>query len=140
MSLSLFPKVRPGLSGPYVSRKLLRRAQVESIDALTRHKRHIEVTFAKQLRSKTATFDLKHACNMIRNAQMAHTDSVFGLCDGETIWISDGKMHYKNIVGTLIHEALHGTVRVPKRDELTEDEEHDAMIALGDWEAKGAVN
>ena len=82
------------------------------------------------------TFDVVHAVHMIENAILLSCDSAFGYCDGQTIWISDGKMHYKNIVGTLIHEALHGTVHTRGRV-FTEDEEHRAMENLGDWYARG---
>ena len=74
---------------------------------------------------------------MIQNVKLIHSDTVYGYCDGDTIWITDGKLHYKNIVGTLLHEALHNTVSVKGQGELTEDQEHDAMHLLGDWYARG---
>lgn len=135
---SIFPTVRPNLSGPYVSKKLLNRAKRESSEVLRNNKKYIETVFAKTMNVPRCSFDLAHALRMVANAITVHSDSVYGLCDGETIWISDGKMHYKNIVGTLIHEALHGTVRAKGR-EFTEEEEHCAMERLGDWYAKGTV-
>jgi len=134
----IFPKVRPGLSGPYVSTKLLNRAKRESSDVLRKNKKYIESVFAKTMNVPRCTFNLGHALYMVDNAITIHSDSVFGLCDGQTIWVSDGKMHYKNLVGTLIHEALHGTVHTRGR-EFTEDEEHCAMERLGDWYAKGGA-
>ncbi len=94
--------------------------------------------FAKTMNVHRCTFNLAHAVSMVNGAVLLHCDSAFGYCDGETIWVSDGKMHYKNIVGTLIHEALHGTVHTKGR-EFTEDEEHRAMEMLGDWYAKGGA-
>ncbi len=133
---SIFPSVRPGLSGPYLSRKLLNRAKRESSDVIRENNKYIETVFAKTMNVSRCTFNLSHALYMIEHAVLLHCDSAFGYCDGKTIWISDGKMHYKNIVGTLIHEALHGTVHTKGR-EFTADEEHCAMERLGDWYAKG---
>lgn len=76
---------------------------------------------------------------MIQHASLYDSDECFGWCDGEHIWVSSGKMHYLNIIGTLLHESLHGTVLVPGRDELSEDEEHDAMELLGDYYARGGA-
>ncbi len=131
MNVSIFPPVRPGLSGPNVSKKLLNRAKIESIQILKNNKKYIETIFAKAVGYR-CKFDVTKATSLINNAVLYPRDDCFGWCDGDTIWISNGKMHYKNIVGTLIHEALHGTV-----GDLTEDQEHDAMELLGDWYARG---
>ena len=134
---SIFPTIRPGLSGPLVSRKLLNRGKKESIEVLTKNKKYIEVVFSKVI-NDTCSFNLKQAIYLINNAVLYPTDTYFGWCDGKTLYIGNGKMHYKNIVGTLIHEALHGTVTSHGK-ELTEDQEHDAMELLGDWYARGGA-
>lgn len=116
---SIFPDIRPGLSGPLVSKKNLNKAKKDSIEV-----------FSKII-NDNCFFKLKQAKYLINNAVLYPTDEYFGWCDGETLYIGNGKMHYKNIVGTLIHEALHGTVMSHGRM-LTEDQEHDAMELLGD--------
>lgn len=132
---SIFPKVRPGLLGPIVSKKLLNRAKKESVCVLTENKKYIESVFSKVAGGK-CVFNLKKSIKLIQGAVLSPCGTCFGFCDGEQIWINNGKMHYRNVLGTLIHEALHGTVYRGAL-ELTEDEEHDAMEILGDWYAKG---
>lgn len=134
---SIFPSIRPGLMGPMVSKKLLNRAKIESIDILTSNKKYIESVFTKVVHAN-CIFNIKKATSLINNAVLCPRDDCFGWCDGTTLWISNGKMHYKNIVGTLIHEALHNTVYM-NNSELSEDQEHTAMELLGDWYARGGA-
>ena len=134
---SIFPSIRPGLSGPLMSTKNLNRAKIESIEVLSKNKKYIESVFSRVIQDN-CSFNLKQAKYLINNAVLYPTDDYFGWCDGKTLYIGNGKMHYKNIVGTLIHEALHGTVTAHGKM-LNEDQEHDAMELLGDWYARGGA-
>ena len=57
---------------------------------------------------------------------------VYGESTEETIWISNtAPMCFEQLLGIMMHEALHDTVRVDSTF-LSYDEEHQCMFLLGD--------
>ena len=154
----IFPDVRPAV-GAIVTQGLLRQA-TEIAEAVVREEQATIVMafrlFAARERGRpplTCEFDVSAAVRRLRGAVLgleeenperwhaevrcsAHRAASLWWCYGEStesqIWISKTcPMSFEFLVGLLIHEALHDTVRVDG-EILSCDDEHRCMAILGD--------
>ena len=58
-------------------------------------------------------------------------EGIYGECDEHRIWIAKEKMNNAYLLGTLLHEALHYSVRFNKQF-ICEEDEHCIFRKLGD--------
>ena len=138
-------------SPKYLSRKMFLDAKQVSIELLKYNPDGVIDIYAKYLRTKYGIhkeqikYDLEPAIKRITNAAFIRDrPDIFGETDGSSIWISKAyKFTFHSLVSTLIHEALHCTVKVnrPTRQSvwkcLSEDDDHYCMWLLGEdraWE------
>ena len=124
-------------SGPIVSNKILRRAKKIVIDILTYERKKIEKAFkflAKRYKDKSIqiTYDYESAYRRIRSTKLCPSnDYCYGVSDGSQIWICKNKIDYAELVGTILHEALHYFAFFNNK-EICEKDEHYVMRILGD--------
>ena len=134
-----------------LTRKMLSAAKIISIKLLRHDPAGVIEVYAKYLKAKYGIYqeqlkyDLEPAIKRIKNATfIRNRPDIFGETDGESIWISKSyKFTFNSLVSTIIHEALHCTVKVyrPTRQcdwkFLSEDDDHYCMWLLGEdraWE------
>ena len=132
----VFPKYKYN-SGPTVSTKMLRRAKKIVIDILTWERTKIEKGFkflTKRYKDKyiEITYDYDAAYKRVRSTKLCPAnDSCYGESDESGIWICKNKIDYPELVGTILHEALHYFAYFNKK-EICEKDEHYVMRILGD--------
>jgi len=124
-------------SGPIVSNKILERAKKIVIEILTNEKDKIEKAFkslTKRYKDKNIeiTYDYEAAYRRVRSAKLCPaSDDCYGESDENGIWICKNKIDYAELVGTILHEALHYFAYFNKK-EICEKDEHYVMRILGD--------
>ena len=86
----------------------------------------------KRCKRHQVRFDSAGALRRIRDAQLSHEDmNLLGQTDGSVIEIMGVAMSHAQIVGTLIHEALHDWCFVRGRAMACENE-HYCMVKVGE--------
>ena len=132
----VFPEYKYN-SGPIVSNKILKRAKKIVIDILTNEKQKIEQAFkslTKRYKDKyiEITYDYEAAYRRVRSTKLCPaSDYCYGESDESGIWICKNKIDYAELVGTVLHEALHYFAYFNKK-EICEKDEHYVMRILGD--------
>ena len=108
----VFPEYKYN-SGPIVSNKILKRAKEIVIEILTNEKDKIEKAFkslTKRYKDKyiEITYDYEAAYRRVRSTKLCPaSDYCYGESDESGIWICKNKIDYAELVGTILHEALH---------------------------------
>jgi len=132
----VFPEYKYN-SGPVVSNKILKRAKKIAIDILINEKDKIEKAFkllTKRYKDKyiEITYDYEAAYRRVRSTKLCPSnDYCYGESDESGIWICKNKIDYPELVGTILHEALHYFAYFNKK-EICEKDEHYVMKILGD--------
>lgn len=132
----VFPKYNYN-SGPIVSNKILKRAKIIVIKILTYERKKIENAFkflAKRYKDKfiNMTFNYELAYKRVLSTKLCPAnDYCYGESDGSQIWICKNKIDYAELVGTILHEALHYFAFFNDK-EICEKDEHYVMRLLGD--------
>jgi len=132
----VFPEYKYN-SGPIVSNKILKRAKKIVIEILTNEKDKIEKAFkslTKRYKDKyiEITYDYEAAYRRVRSTKLCPaSDYCYGESDESGIWICKNKIDYAELVGTILHEALHYFAYFNKK-EICEKDEHYVMRILGD--------
>jgi len=132
----VFPEYKYN-SGPVVSNKILKRAKKIAIDILINEKDKIEKAFkllTKRYKDKyiEITYDYEAAYRRVRSTKLCPAnDYCYGESDESGIWICKNKIDYAELVGTILHEALHYFAYFNKK-EICEKDEHYVMRILGD--------
>ena len=132
----VFPEYKYN-SGPIVSNKILKRAKEIVIEILTNEKDKIEKAFkslTKRYKDKyiEITYDYEAAYRRVRSTKLCPaSDYCYGESDESGIWICKNKIDYAELVGTILHEALHYFAYFNKK-EICEKDEHYVMRILGD--------
>jgi len=132
----VFPEYKYN-SGPIVSNKILKRAKEIVIEILTNEKQKIEQAFkslTKRYKDKyiEITYDYEAAYRRVRSTKLCPAnDYCYGESDESGIWICKNKIDYAELVGTILHEALHYFAYFNKK-EICEKDEHYVMRILGD--------
>ena len=132
----VFPEYKYN-SGPIVSNKILKRAKEIVIEILTNEKQKIEQAFkslTKRYKDKyiEITYDYEAAYRRVRSTKLCPaSDYCYGESDESGIWICKNKIDYAELVGTILHEALHYFAYFNKK-EICEKDEHYVMRILGD--------
>ncbi len=133
---NVFPDYYPQTSGPYVSQKRINQIKQLTIALLKKEKNRIYKAFFDFGRKRykdsppRVTIDLDSACRRVHSASVC-PEGIYGECDEERIWIAKEKMSNAYLLGTLLHEALHYSVRFNDRY-ICEDDEHSIFRTLGD--------
>ena len=109
---NVFPEYKYN-SGPIVSSKILRRAKKIVIEILTNERNKIEKGF-KLLRRRykdkyiEITYDYESAYRRVKSTKLCPAnEDCHGESDDSGIWICKNKIDYPELVGTILHEALH---------------------------------
>ena len=135
----------------HLTRKMFSDAKSISIKLLRYNPEGVIEVYAKYLKTKYGIYheqlkyDLVPAIKRIKDATFIRDrPDIFGETDGESIWISKSyKFTFNSLVSTIIHEALHCTVKVYRPTRhcewkcLSEDDDHYCMWLLGEdraWE------
>ena len=132
----VFPEYKYN-SGPIVSNKILKRAKEIVIEILTNEKDKIEKAFkslTKRYKDKyiEITYDYEAAYRRVRSTKLCPaSDYCYGESDESGIWICKNKIDYAELVGTILHEALHYFAYFNNK-EICEKDEHYVMRILGD--------
>ena len=133
----IFPEYRD-ISGPIVSKKRINRLKPIVKNLLIVEEDKILNAFKtlarKRYRGKTMMIkiDIPYALNRVDTVVLAtDNEDIYGETDGYTIWISSIKMSDEILLGTMLHEALHGLVTFNKKG-ICEKDEHYCMSILGD--------
>jgi len=132
----IFPEYKYN-SGPVVSNKILSRAKKIVIDILTHERKKIENAFtflAKRYKDKSIkiTYDYDLAYKRVRSTKLCPANEYcYGESDERGIWICKNKIDYAELVGTILHEALHYFAFFNNK-EICEKDEHYVMRILGD--------
>merc|ERR1711874_393541 len=133
----IFPDYRD-VSGPHVSHKRLQRAKSIVVIILAQEEKRITrafVEFCKRRyhgQNRVVTLDFQAAIQRVKNAKLQpDNDERFGESDGFTIWIARMKMSDEELVGTLLHEALHCLAMIDNKEICAKDE-HQVIRELGD--------
>ena len=101
--------------------------------AKERFRKHEEaIHAAARTIDNEATVVLKCAFQKLNNVKRKRLTSVWGQTSDTCIEISSAPMREDYVVGTLIHEALHGVFYHADGRHFTEEEEHAAMYILGE--------
>ena len=78
------------------------------------------------------TYDYEAAYRRVRSTKLCPmNDDCHGESDESGIWICKNKIDYPELVGTILHEALHYFAYFNNK-EICEKDEHYVMRALGD--------
>ena len=132
----VFPEYKYN-SGPIVSNKILKRAKKIVIEILTNEKDKIEKAFkslTKRYKDKyiEITYDYEAAYRRVRSTKLCPaSEDCYGESDESGIWICKNKIDYAELVGTILHEALHYFAYFNNK-EICEKDEHYVMRILGD--------
>ena len=132
----VFPEYKYN-SGPIVSNKILKRAKEIVIEILTNEKDKIEKAFkslTKRYKDKyiEITYDYEAAYRRVRSTKLCPaSEDCYGESDESGIWICKNKIDYAELVGTILHEALHYFAYFNNK-EICEKDEHYVMRILGD--------
>ena len=102
-----------------------------SVRAATCYRRSI----CRRYRCKPSSVRFRRPCDTtrrIRSAELCTDDECIAKTDGFKIWVSDSHhVTFAEVVGALVHEALHSWCYVKSKG-LPTDYEHDLMRTLGD--------
>jgi hypothetical protein len=132
----VFPEYKYN-SGPIVSNKILERAKKIVINILTNEQTKIEKAFkllTRRYKDKyiEISYDYDAAYRRVRSTKLCPaSDDCYGESDESGIWICKNKIDYPELVGTILHEALHYFAYFNNK-EICEKDEHYVMRALGD--------
>ena len=132
----IFPEYKDN-SGPIVSNKILKRAKKIVIDILTYERKKIENAFrylTKRYKDKSIqiTYDYEAAYRRVSSTKLCPANEFcYGVSDETGIWICKNKIDYAELVGTILHEALHYFAYFNNK-EICEKDEHYVMRLLGD--------
>lgn len=133
---NVFPEYKYN-SGPIVSSKILRRAKKIVIEILKNERNKIENGFkllTRRYKDKyiEITYDYEAAYRRVKSTKLCPAnDDCHGESDDSGIWICKNKIDYPELVGTILHEALHYFAYFNNK-EICEKDEHYVMRALGD--------
>eukprot|EP00091_Calanus_sinicus_P024995 TRINITY_DN9295_c0_g1_i2.p1 TRINITY_DN9295_c0_g1~~TRINITY_DN9295_c0_g1_i2.p1 ORF type:complete len:158 (+),score=38.03 TRINITY_DN9295_c0_g1_i2:109-582(+) len=134
---NIFPDYRD-VSGPNVSHKRLQRAKPIVVLILQQEEKRITQAFVEFCKgryrgqNRVVTLDFKAAIERVKDAKLQpDNEERYGESDGFTIWIARMKMSDEELVGTLLHEALH-CIAIIDNKEICAKDEHQVIRELGD--------
>ena len=125
-------------SGPIVSRKIIKRAVEVVRRILTHERKKIEKAFKTLAdiryghNKARVTFDYDNAYRRVLATKLCPANEYcYGESDNTGIWICKNKIHYAELVGTILHESLHYFAYFNDK-EICEKDDHYVMRMLGD--------
>ena len=132
---NIFP-VYQNISGSYASQKRINKLKELAILVIDTERKKIENEFKQMAKKRNniikIDFDYKTAFSRIRNTKLSpESEDMHGESDYETIWISKNKISDAELLGVIIHEALHYFATFNDQ-EICEKDEHFIMRNLGD--------
>ena len=100
-------------SGPVVSKKILKRGIEVVTRILTYERKKIEKAFNKLAdiryghNKAKVTFDYENAYRRVLSTKLCPAnEECYGEFDESGIWICKNKIHYAELVGTILHESF----------------------------------
>ncbi len=132
---NIFP-VYYNISGSFASQKRINKLKKIAILVIDSERKKIENEFKLMAKKRNniikIDFDYNTAFSRINNTKLSpESDNKHGESDYETIWISKNKISDAELLGVMIHEALHYFATFNGQD-ICEKDEHYIMRMLGD--------
>ena len=135
----IFPEYR-NVSGSHVSQKRINVAKKLVILILQQEEKTITRAFEELARKKykgkkmIVSLDMESAIHRVNTAKVKRdNDEDYGEADDEGMWISACQCPDDELVGTILHEAIHYLATFNGKD-ICEKDEHFVIKMLGDDE------